>query len=338
MSDSTSRRAFLNKTLLGAAGASAVCGLEGQLLAAAPDPTASAAPPPATPNAANGLPTGQIGKVTMSRMLMGGNLIGGWAHGRDLIYLPKLFKAYNTEEKIFETLQMAEQAGINTIQIDPVCQPVVDKYRQRGGKIQTMVCLTALGDEAKMREQAKFLVDSGATLMYTHGEFTDRHTMSGQLDVLAKALEAIKAQGVPAGIGSHSLETPTACEKHNLGAEFYVKTFHLDRYWSATPKEHRKEWCWYQGQSPDFTGYHDNMWCLDAEKTAAFFEQVQKPWVAFKVLAAGAIHPQVGFTSAFRAGADFIIVGMFDFQVAQNVELARAAVSKTKERTRPWRA
>jgi hypothetical protein len=47
----------------------------------------------------------------------GGNLIGGWAHARDLIYASSLFKAYNTEKKVYETLMLAEQAGISTINI-----------------------------------------------------------------------------------------------------------------------------------------------------------------------------------------------------------------------------
>jgi len=46
---------------------------------------------------------------------MGCNLIGGWAHARDLIYSDTLFKAYNNERKIIETLYLAEQAGINTV-------------------------------------------------------------------------------------------------------------------------------------------------------------------------------------------------------------------------------
>ena len=60
------------------------------------------------------LPAGKLGNLTISRMIMGCNLIGGWAHARDLIYSNTLFKAYNNERKIIETLYLAEQAGINT--------------------------------------------------------------------------------------------------------------------------------------------------------------------------------------------------------------------------------
>src|SRR5512137_263586 len=60
------------------------------------------------------LPEGKLGNLTVSRMVMGCNLIGGWSHARDLIYSDKLFRAYNSERKIIETLYLAEQAGINT--------------------------------------------------------------------------------------------------------------------------------------------------------------------------------------------------------------------------------
>jgi hypothetical protein len=66
---------------------------------------------------------------------------------------------------------------------------------------------------------------------------------------------------------------------------------------------------------------------------------VQKPWIAFKVLAAGAIHPQEGFRFAFENGADFANVGMFDFQVRENAILARDIIMEInqKGRKRPWR-
>ena len=83
--------------------------------------------------------------------------------------------------------------------------------------------------------------------------------------------------------------------------------------------------------------FHDNMWCLDAEKTAAFMHTVEKPWVAFKVMAAGAIHPQMAFSFAYRNGADFIVAGMFDFHVEQDAKIAINDVPKFKNRARPWR-
>ena len=68
------------------------------------------------------------------------------------------------------------------------------------------------------------------------------------------------------------------------------------------------------------------MWCINPEETIAFMKTVAKPWIAFKVLAAGAIPPAQAFPYAFKNGADFIAVGMFDFQVKADAELAERAI------------
>ena len=84
----------------------------------------------------------------------------------------------------------------------------------------------------------------------------------------------------------------------------------------------------------------DNYWELAPDRTAAFMQQVSKPWIAFKVLAAGAIRPESGFRYAFENGADFICVGMFDFQVAQDASLVRTllATPEIQNRQRSWAA
>ena len=82
-------------------------------------------------------------------------------------------------------------------------------------------------------------------------------------------------------------------------------------------------------------------WSMTAEtpeKTKAFMQEVEKPWIAYKVLGAGAIHPRQGFAYAFQHGADFICVGMFDWQVEEDVGLAKLAIERAKYRNRDWYA
>lgn len=66
------------------------------------------------------LPQGTLGKLKISRLILGGNLIGGYSHSRDLIYGSQLFKAYNSDRKVFETFELAERAGINTFFANPM--------------------------------------------------------------------------------------------------------------------------------------------------------------------------------------------------------------------------
>ena len=59
-----------------------------------------------------GLPMGKIGDLQVSRLLLGGNLLTHFTHSRDLRYVYNLTAHYNTNEKIIETMKIAESHGI----------------------------------------------------------------------------------------------------------------------------------------------------------------------------------------------------------------------------------
>ncbi len=279
--------------------------------------------------------TGLIGKVKLSRMLLGGNLVGGWMHARDLKYVGALFRAYATEEKILETFHLVEQHGINTV--FETGTDYVKKYNTKyNGHLQFIphIKVTAEQTAAELKDHLRELVDTGAVALYVWGVSADRLMEDGKSAILGKAVEAAKATGLPIGVGAHSLQVPMACEKEKFPCDFYVKTLHSDNYPSATPRAQRKDFMW-QNSDPRF---YDNMWCIDADETIAFMKTVEKPWIAYKVLAAGAIYPREGFPYAFKNGADFIAVGMFDFQIKENCELVNKVLRVCQSRERPWRA
>ena len=86
------------------------------------------------------------------------------------------------------------------------------------------------------------------------------------------------------------------------------------------------------GITPDFimkTLNTEDYACSEPDKTTTMMAGIDLPWIAYKVLAAGRIEPGAGFRHAIEAGADFLNVGMFDFQVAENAELVRKLISKT---------
>jgi len=131
------------------------------------------------------------------------------------MYASKLFTSYNTEAKIFETLEIAQECGINAIQIDPSAWGTVLKYnKSRATKIQTIPCISLIADRTKMNDQIKLRIDQGATMLYSHGGETDGHMMNGgRIDVIGQMVDLIKAQGAPAGVGGHSLNMVKACER-----------------------------------------------------------------------------------------------------------------------------
>lgn len=328
---SVSRRDFLNGSLATAGAAGALAAVGANAAAAAPPDTKEE--DAASAGKQTDMPYGKIGDVRISRMLLGGNLIGGHMHARDLKYVGRLFRAYVTEEKILETFALAESHGVNTV--FETGAGFVERYnRKHGGHMQVIPHIQVpMGQsEQSLKDHIQQQVDSGATALYVWGVSGDKLIQAGEVALLGKAVELAKKHGLPVGVGGHSLLVPAACERHQVPCDFYVKTFHSDQYPSATRKEDRKEFIWLDGGK----GWYDNMWCINPEETVEFMKTVTKPWLAFKVLAAGAILPRNGFAHAFKNGADFIAVGMFDFQVAENCKLVPRLVRREQERDRPW--
>jgi len=326
-SGALTRRGFIQASTLVATGALTAIPNVAQAVGALGSATENQAlPAPAT------LPCGRIGKASISRLLLGGNLIGGWMHARDLKYSGALFRAYVTEQKLMETLRLAEQHGINTV-FETGADYVQRYNREFRGHLQIIPHIEVQPNQSDraLSDHIKQQVDTGAVALYVWGVSADRLVQAGAIDRIQKAVEMAKAHGLPVGVGGHSLLVPMACEKNQVACDFYVKTLHSDDYPSATPKPLRKEFIWLDGGE----GWYDNMWCINPEETIAFMKTVAKPWLAFKVLAAGAIYPRQAFPYAFKNGADFIAVGMFDFQIQENCELTAKVIRLVQNRERP---
>ena len=284
------------------------------------------------------MPVGKIGDLSVGRLISGSNLISMNMHARDLDYVRALAANYNTEERIFMTLKKCEEHGINTIVLKNhnFKRFRLSKYwDQWGGKMQWIADVITT-DINKYEELLVEHLELGASAAYLWGGASDIWYYQNKQDNIIKAFEIMKKYDIPVGICAHRLEPIAFCEKEGLVPDFYMQTLHHDRYWSAHPKANREFMEMYQKESNDHAKYHDNMFCHNHEETVAFMQDVKVPWIAFKVLAAGAIGAEEGFKFAFESGADFICVGMFDFQVKQDVEFARKTIAESNHRKRPW--
>ena len=285
------------------------------------------------------LPKGKLGNFEISRLIMGGNLIGGWAHARDLIYAPQLFKAYNTEKKIFDTLILCEQAGINAMNIGFATMPVLQKYKKiTGSKLNVTVQVALDKNNADIYDNVTRAIDSGMDMIQLQGNQCDWLSRDGEFDKIAMFMERIRSQGYLAGMGAHTIDSLILCEEKGIIPDFYMKTMHHDNYWSAHPRENRKAFEVDGKRYLDHNMFHDNCFCPFPDRTIEFVNRTKVPVIGFKVLAAGAIHPKDGFKWAFENGADFICVGMFDFQVVDDVNICINTLSNLSNRSRAWYA
>lgn len=261
---------------------------------------------------------GKIGNVEFSRLILGGNPIGGWMHSRDLRYVSALSNAYLTDEKKMEIFQMAENCGVDTILGHPVMIEILNKYWSRGiGKIKW---ISDCGGNDFV-EAARKSIDGGCCAAYCQGQNCDTLVEKGDFKTIEKGLDIIRSAGMPAGLGAHKVTTLQACLKNGLKPDFWMKTLHHLNYWSAMPDK------------PE----HDNRYCNDADETVKFINSREEPVIGFKVLAAGAIPPADGIRYGLENGSDFICLGMFDFNMIEDVNLFNEIIADLPARTRPWR-
>ena len=348
MAENLNRRNFVKKTMIATgivAGLSSFedkALLEHQAMAAEMEPTKKKKEEPI-----NGMPKGKIGNVEISRVIIGSNLFYGGAHARNLRYVSELMARYFTNEKIMATLQLCEENGINT---NIGAAEFVNQYnKERGGRMQCIEQLEPGGhdwsDDNKtdgtisvtkldIRRTVEAAAEQGCVGAHLQGGRVDRWVKVKRLDLIEEFVSCASKNGMLAGIGGHDKRVPIECEKAGIDCDYYFKTIHPESYWGALSEKQKKPFL-VDSFKP---GDNDCMWEQWPQDTIEFMKTVKKPWIGYKVLAAGAIHPSEGFKFAFQNGTDFVCAGMFDWQVRDNVQTAIEilAAKEVKSRTRQW--
>jgi hypothetical protein len=292
------------------------------------------------------MPVGKIGNASIGRLICGSNLIGTNMHERDLSYVRDLSSRYTTKERIWMAMKKCQELGVNTFNLkaNNFRQFDLPTYeKEYGGKIQWIADVIAGTDLAKFEPVLLDHLKWGPSAVYLWGGSTDQWYFNKQERNIVRAYEIMRKHDnggkIAVGFCAHRIEPIAWIEKEGLKPDFYHLTLHHDRYWSAHPKENREPLEMFDPKfrnNIDHTRYRDNMYCIDAEKVVEVMQGVKVPFIAFKVMAAGAITPEDGFNYAFQNGADFICVGMFDWQVEQDAQLVISSVAAAKNRKRPW--
>lgn len=289
--------------------------------AAAEAAAAQASTVAAAPNAAGGaLPTLQLGRFRLSRLMIGGNPLHGYSHFNSLY--SKHMLEWADRERVSEILANCERQGINTWQFSHHERGMGDlaRHREKGGKIQFILLSHAEieNDHSLIREVAKLK----PVAIVHHGGSAERKRRAGQSAKIRDFLKAVRDAGVMAGLSTHDPDFLREAEDQKWETDLYMTAL----YYLTRPAEEFKK---ILGTRPLGEIYLPE----DPPKMLAVMRQTPKTCLAYKVLAAGRLTDRAADVErAFRGALegmkpnDGMIIGMYpryQDQISENAALVR---------------
>ena len=238
----------------------------------------------------------EIAGVKFSRLALGGDLIAGHAHARDLIWADEFMRRYNGGVALGRTVRYCLHCGIDAVFGEPsFLEPMRAAAKEAGGE------LAFFANCADVKEAA-LAKNGGAKGVYLRPEVSDELARKGDVAQFKSLVDALKSTGLPAGVGAEDVETVKFCATNGIVPVYWVLAFHSLDYPAATLKER----C-------------NNIWCADPKAAAAYMKTRPEPWVAFRCLAGGAIDPVKAYKFAKDNGATAAAIDLMDFRIVETV-------------------
>jgi hypothetical protein len=267
----------------------------------------------AEPAAAEPLPTIELGKHRVTRLIVGSNPINGYSYLGP--HMDRHMKEYYTPERTIELLQNCERAGINTHQFSAPdrTSEVLRALRDRGSKMH-FICLHADRPGVKATVEA-----TRPIAMVHHGGVTDRLFHDGKSSEVHDYVKAAHDCGVLAGVSAHDPDSIQKIADEGWEVDFFMTCFYFLTRKKLPPQDTL------QVSYPFFAA--------DPAAMTRVVRQVKQPCLGFKILAAGRkCGSQDTVKGAFRFAfenikpSDGVIVGMyprFFDEVHANAQYAR---------------
>lgn len=247
-------------------------------------------------------PTIQLGTYRITRLVAGGNPIGGWSHATN--NLTRHMLDYFTLERTIEFLEKCEREGINTWQFDHDKKVVsaLRTVREKGAKLQ-FICLHS--DKRAPLKTA--IAETSAIAVVHHGGVTDTLFKAGKAREVHDFVKRVHDHGVLAGVSSHSPENIQRIFDEGWENDFFMTCL----YYVTRPAEEQQKLL---GKVAVGEPFFES----DPVEMTRVVRKVSKPCLAFKILAAGRLCWDQGmvekaFKFAFQniKPTDAVIVGMF---------------------------
>jgi len=267
------------------------------------------------------LPTINLGKHKITRLIAGSNPISGYSYMGPT--LDKHMKEYFTPERIVEFLLKCEKEGINAHQFSnpEEMSSVFRELREQGSKMK-FICLHAGGSEKAPPE--KVVRDTQPIAIVHHGGVTDRLFREGKSSQVHDFVKSVHDAGVLAGVSAHNPDCIKRIADEGWPVDFFMTCFY---YLTRTPEELEK-------MPPVVTAEVSySFFASDPMTMTKVARQVDQPCLGFKILAAGrmcnkAEKVEAAFKFAFDnlKPTDGVIVGMYpryQDQIHQNAGYTR---------------
>lgn len=259
------------------------------------------------------LPTVDFCGLQTTRLILGANPFGGFSHQnkeRDVE-----MKSWSTVDRIIETWQRAEAAGINTMITNnetPHVLEAVKEYLGGGGKLQWISQVSG-SNLPSLEAGFDAAVEIGCSAMYVHGGLTDRLYAEQDEAKLRAWISHGQSLGVPTGVAGHAPE-----------AHLWVNSFDLVDFHTV---------CFFNCGSLH-AGKGDKFYFGDPYKAIDVIQTIQKPCIGYKIMGAGRIDAKMAFEYAFDQikPGDVVNVGMHrgdkDNIVEENADFVRGILEK----------
>jgi hypothetical protein len=227
----------------------------------------------------------KLGDLEVSRFILGSNAFLGYAN-RPGDFGRQMTEYFRTDERIVAVLEEAAGLGITAVAAPPYDRwtRLWSKYQEGGGKLKIWLAQMD-GDPGKMKDDISAAVKAGAKAVFIQGRRVDDQFDKKALDAVRGWVEHIKTLNLPAGMATHRPDVHLEAQKQKFPVDFFWQCFYI-------PEKYLSE---------------------DRDNAVKALVQLEKPVIAYKIMAAGTKDPEEAFRFAFRhlRKTDGVCVGVF---------------------------
>ena len=261
-------------------------------------------------------PRTEVDGISVSRMIMGTNWIGGWSH-RSVAADNMITARHSTTATINPMLETYLSYGVDTIMAPfdslPVLVKAIKETEDKTGKEIIMVDTPFLNvdDNAAARKEAEALckrsAELGSKICLIHHSRAEQLVNKNKAEItrLPDYLAMIRDAGMVPGLSAHMPEMIVYSDANEYDVQTYIQIYNCMGF----------------------------LMQVEVETVNQIIHDAKKPVMTIKPMAAGRTTPFVGlnFSWATIRDCDMVTVGCFnENEVKEDIEISLAALSRRR--------